>query len=286
MVNREITIRYELITPQRARELLKEVPDYQRTIRRKVVARYAEDMATGHWNQNPDFIDNPIVIATTGAVLNGQHRLRAIELANIPVYMPVQYGVNAENYSFYDNNLKRTAGDQLNVKNANVVAAIATMIIAAERGNRGIGGILSGEKTSSARVSRAEVIEYAEEHEELLQRCATNGERLRRGVGGSGATVGGFASYLVIAFGDDDRLDDYCVAMSQKESTDPLILAIRQQVMRGVIEKKMGREKRLGIFLGGYEYWTAGAVVSSIRMPERFVNKYMKKIVNFRNEGE
>lgn len=286
MVRREITIRYELITPQKAQELLDKVPDYQRAIRKKVVARYAEDMANGHWNQNTDFIDNPIVVSREGVVLNGQHRLRAIVLANIPVFMPVQYGANAANYSFYDNGLKRTAGDQLNVKNANVVAAIATMIIAAERGNRGIGGILSGEKTSSARVSRAEVIEYAQEHEDFLQRCAANGERIRRGVGGSGATVGGFASYLIINFGDDDKLDDFCVAMSQKESTDPLILAIRQQVMRGLLEKKMGREKRLGIFLGGYEYWTAGAVVSSIRMPERFVNKYMKHIVDLRNEGK
>jgi hypothetical protein len=74
--------------------------------------------------------------------------------------------------------------------------------------------------------------------------------------------------------------------MSRKESTDPMILAIRQQFMRGIMEKKIDKEKRLGILLGGYEYWQAGTVVSSIRMPERFVNKYMKQIVNSRNEGK
>ena len=286
MVSREITIKYQLITPQRARELLELVPDYQRHVRKSVVAKYAEDMATGRWNPNMDFVDNPIVVSEEGFVLNGQHRLRAIVLADIPIYMPMQYGVKAYNYMYYDNSLKRSAGDQLHVKNANVVAAIATMIIAAENGNRNMNGILSGKKTSVARVSRAEVIEYAEKHAVFLQRCATNGERIRKGIGRLGATVGGFASYLISVYGDDDKLDAFCVEMSRKESTDPMILAIRQQFMRGIMEKKIDKEKRLGILLGGYEYWQAGTVVSSIRMPERFVNKYMKQIVNSRNEGK
>lgn len=97
---------YEVITPERAKQLL-ERNDINRRLRPVSVEAYARDIENGRWGKNQD----PIAISKSGRLLNGQHRLSAIIKANKAVEMLVSYDVDDK--CIFDTAIQRTAGDEI-----------------------------------------------------------------------------------------------------------------------------------------------------------------------------
>lgn len=124
------------IGPDKATEFLKRNKT-NRPLRAKVVEQYALDMKKGHWLPN----HQGIAFDTSGNLIDGQHRLEAIKLANVTVKILVTTGlpVSAENgltiftMDTVDRGKLRTVGDQLvlrhNVKGGNLVAAIIQTLV-------------------------------------------------------------------------------------------------------------------------------------------------------------
>ena len=73
--------RVETITPDLAKEYLKSNIENNRRINRNRVLVYAKDMASGAWQLNGEGIR----FNENGELIDGQHRLRAIIMANRPV---------------------------------------------------------------------------------------------------------------------------------------------------------------------------------------------------------
>jgi hypothetical protein len=94
------------ISPAAAKELLA-TNDGNRRLRPNVVAPYAEVIRAGDWLITPE----PIVIASSGRLLNGQHRLNAIIEAGITVYMFVVRGVAEEAFPAIDRGVSRSFAD-------------------------------------------------------------------------------------------------------------------------------------------------------------------------------
>lgn len=100
-------MRYQemLITPSIARNFL----DKNNTNRRyepKRALSYANDMLNGKWELNGEDIE----ISESGELKNGQHRLNAIIIANIPIMMGVKFDVPDE-VSVYDRGRGRSTAD-------------------------------------------------------------------------------------------------------------------------------------------------------------------------------
>jgi len=96
----------ETIFPTTALALLR-TNDGNRKLRKNVVARYAATMTQGNWLLTPE----PIVIADTGRLLNGQHRLSAIVQANIGVKMFVVRNVSEKAFPAIDRGVSRNFSD-------------------------------------------------------------------------------------------------------------------------------------------------------------------------------
>lgn len=96
----------EVITPEKAGEMLKHNTKNYRIINRRLVLEYAKAMREGAWEENGE----PIVFDEDGVLKNGQHRLLAVIASGVSVRMLVVRGVD-RNILVYDEGRKRTPTD-------------------------------------------------------------------------------------------------------------------------------------------------------------------------------
>lgn len=111
-----------MVTPEMALRLLANNPE-NRSLSLPVVENYAAAMRRGEWRLN----GINIIIAATGEVNDGQHRLQAVVSADEPVLLSLQFGIERDTRSTVDVGKKRTLGDHFamaKVPNAMSVAAM------------------------------------------------------------------------------------------------------------------------------------------------------------------
>lgn len=120
------------VTPAMAQEWLsKQIRN--RKWRRDVVNRYKTEMLAGRWKEN----GQPIVFEGNNYLVDGQHRLRAIIEANIPVKLLVVYGVKTDAAMTIDTGLSRTLGDVFmmrGVRNAKLLSRTSKLLLVWETG--------------------------------------------------------------------------------------------------------------------------------------------------------
>lgn len=111
----------ETITPDIAREYLT-YNKVNRCLSKGQVAYYARMMSEGRWLLNGE----SIVFDEKGNLADGQHRLNAIILANIPVQSVVVRNVDTEAFTTFDQGKARSASDSFRIKgiaNGNNISA-------------------------------------------------------------------------------------------------------------------------------------------------------------------
>jgi len=111
------------VTPQLARAWLGSNTG-NRPARASGVKRYAEMMQRGAWHLSPD----AIAFDRDGRLLNGQHRLQAVIMADTPQSFIVVRDLDNEGFMFYDGGFRRGLSDHLATlghKNTNLLASIA-----------------------------------------------------------------------------------------------------------------------------------------------------------------
>lgn len=99
-----------VVTPEMAKEFLK-VNTCNRTIKKSIVRMYARDMKDGLWKLGGQGIS----ISRSGRLLDGQHRLNAVIVADVPVTMLVCTDVEDDNVNF-DNGKSRSITDQYRLR--------------------------------------------------------------------------------------------------------------------------------------------------------------------------
>lgn len=128
----KITTEIVKITPEMATEWLGDNLN-NRPQRDRRVQMYVRDMQNGAWRLNGDAIR----FSETGRLLDGQHRLKAIELSGVTIESVVIRGLPDEAQATMDRGAARGMADQLHLsgeKNATVLAALARRIVLWEAG--------------------------------------------------------------------------------------------------------------------------------------------------------
>lgn len=116
------TVELVLVTPEIATKWLGQ-NTHNRSLRERRTFDYARDMAAGKWMQNGETIK----FAKDGTLLDGQHRLKAITIAGVPVLMLVVTGLDFSTQETMDAGSKRTTADALGLRgevNSTVLASI------------------------------------------------------------------------------------------------------------------------------------------------------------------
>lgn len=126
------------VTPDMAREWLG-YNTHNRKLRERVVNAYAADMRNGDWHWNGEGIK----FATDGVLLDGQHRLAAVIVAEATVPMLVIRGLPNETQETMDGGAKRKFSDVLQLRGEpqyTRLAAIVRLVYLWESGIRRTAG--------------------------------------------------------------------------------------------------------------------------------------------------
>ena len=132
-----------------------------RPLNTKIVKRYARAIENDAWLPTGEAIK----FAETGQLLDGQHRLGAIVLADKPVEMLVVRGLPLEAQTVMDTGRQRAASDVLAMhgyRNGKTLAAAAKILWVIERD----GSLPSAQQ--QLEVTNDEVLDYVENHPELV----------------------------------------------------------------------------------------------------------------------
>lgn len=97
---------------------------HNRRVRDRVVNSYAADMKAGNWQWNGESIK----FSATGALLDGQHRLAAVVLADVAVPMLVVRGLPAATQDTVDGGTKRKFSDVLQLRGETNYTTLASLI--------------------------------------------------------------------------------------------------------------------------------------------------------------
>lgn len=155
-------VRFELITPERAQEILENNIDNNRSVTRNRVSRYEEDIRNGLWMAT----HQGIAIDVKGRLLDGQHRLHAVMQSGVPITAMVCTGLPEEVFPMMDAGMARTAASFLEGSYATQRAALARALITLE--DRG--GYLSANSGGDRRgaVPSHRILNYLENHPEVM----------------------------------------------------------------------------------------------------------------------
>lgn len=115
------------VTPEAADDWLKNRNHPKnRALSERVATKYARTMKEGRWLPT----HQGLAFDEDGFLIDGQHRLRAIVLAGVPVEMFVIPGCDFETFAVLDSGHKRGAGQLLHVSHSHQVAASARVLAA------------------------------------------------------------------------------------------------------------------------------------------------------------
>jgi hypothetical protein len=184
------------ITPELAKKILDE-PSYQpavvnirnRNINYRVVNRYVATMKAGQWQVNGE----PIVFAACGARLNGEHRLRAIMEAGVPITTAVVTGINPAAFTTIDAGHSRSGANVLTISghsDAKTLHAVAAAVMHYDR------GMLSLTKRTSAFASNDELLSYVGNSMPLIIEACDAGRAINKSINGIGPAIAGSCYFL------------------------------------------------------------------------------------------
>jgi hypothetical protein len=162
-------VRYMEIGPELATIML-DANTNNRAESRGTTDMYASDMKRNDW----PFVGSTLVFADNGLLLDGQHRLFAIEKSGATIGTLVVGRLPASAQRYIDAGRRRTAGDQLKIDgltNGAKLSSIARLLLSWEYWREHHRGTL---------ISTARVVEHVHEHAGLLQDGVAAGLKVRK----------------------------------------------------------------------------------------------------------
>jgi hypothetical protein len=190
----------KLITPEIAKAML-ELSNLagmkNRAISKKNILFLAQQMTAGRFAYNGE----PIIIASNGAVLDGQHRLHAVVFSGITITTEVVEGVDPAAFATIDTGRARTGGDALSiagVPNQTCVASIALKWIAYSSGRYHY-------NNSEPKTSNTQLVEFVMENLDDLSWAARFADRVRKSTRLASQSVAGSAVYFAARASDRQR---------------------------------------------------------------------------------
>lgn len=121
-----ITYEQTDLTPELAAELLAKTPEHQRKITKAHVTRLARAMAAGEYLLNPQ----PLIIDSTGALMDGQHRCAAAVQSGATIPVVIARGADPTVFSLVDTGKNRVVSQFVDGPYAVTIAGAARAVLA------------------------------------------------------------------------------------------------------------------------------------------------------------
>lgn len=227
------------LTPDLAKGYLSSIHPKQRKLNSAYAATLARDIESGRWNNDYSIIDVPLAFSVTGQMLNGQHRCKAVVTANRPIQVSAVFGVEDNIFDYMDNAKGRTSAQFVDAKNATLITSLARVANSIEQGqplNSAVSRPTVGYvKKQNIVAGRIELLNYISEHEDILEFCATQGDRIYRAFNRRG---GGKAAYAIavwiLLYTRESNEAAISMLVDDIVSVPPMLKAVAQGKDKGI----------------------------------------------------
>lgn len=267
-----ITVETIEVTPDLAKEML-DANEVNRNVSQDRVNRYKRAMLNGDWA----FIGDPIRQSTTGRVLDGQHRLIAIEESGVTVTLVVIRGIPEQHQKYMDSGRARKAADSVHmmgIANSTIVAAAARLLMVTTNepaeGETWDGIVRVGQYAAKvAGFSNYEVADYVEAHTNLAA-SAEIGTRASRGTAAQ-PTALTLVHYLARRL-DPYKADEYMTRLASGiglEYGSP-VFAVRETINRrnrGDSTARSDGAANLALLILAWNHWREDHRLTKIQLP-------------------
>lgn len=268
----DITVETLEVTPDLAKQML-DANEVNRNPSDDRVERYARAMRNGDWR----FIGDPIRQSTDGRVLDGQHRLKAIEKSGITVTLVVVRGIPVEHQKYMDAGRARKAADSVHmmgIKNSTTVAAAARLLMVVTNnpapGEDWDGIVRVGQYAAKVQgFSNYEVADYVEAHKNLAT-SAEIGVQASRGVSAQ-PTALALVHYLARRL-DPYKADAYMthLATGVDIGYGSPVFAVRETINRrnrGDNSARSDGAVNLALLVLAWNHWRRDTKLTKIQLP-------------------
>jgi hypothetical protein len=274
-----VEVSFVKITSEIATEYLTHNTEGQRNLSPITVQKYVSDMLELAW----PFTGAPILFDDKGQLIDGQHRLRAIEESDEPQVTLVIRGLDADTIAAIDNGRRRTFSDLLRMRDKAVepitVAATITRVAHWRRGNyvRSVPRIPNAQWTNwypTAAQLDAIKDEVEAELEITFQQAALEGKRIGRSRPGITASIYAMAWVLLSEVDKDLREQfffEFTIEPKSPSATYPVnvlsnTLARRQQG-RKAGEIGLTDVQQMHYLFTAFNAWVQGKDISILKTP-------------------
>jgi hypothetical protein len=244
------------ITPAQAKQWLSLVPDFQRRVDERQVAKIARAIAADEWRQN----GATLVFNKRGELIDGQHRAHAIIKANRAVWSLVATEVDSTEQTFQtiDDSKARTVGDFLQCKNVCHVAAVARLYWSVSNGFW---------PSEQFRAPIADVLKLAAPHLEVMAQSKNVTDQAMK-VTGFGAFLGFiWFYYRDILHLNASRVDSFFERLGSGlnlASGDP-VAALRNRCLGQTQNSRIVRKSMFGLITKALNAHMRGSPLSRLR---------------------
>jgi len=258
----------EVIDPQTAQKYL-EQNTANRPLRARHVHALAADMAEGRWKFTPD----PIAFRHDGVLMNGQHRLSAVLVANknsphpIAVPMAVSRGLQEESWAYLDRGIKRNTADEFSrngIKNAPQVSSSTRLLWRYE----------NNLWSNDARVSDEELFEYLNEKHPTLPQALSYGKRLAEETAMT-PTSGTVCLYLSrkadlsgVGLDHEEWENQVIHGLGFSSQNAPALRLRRQLANRRTNNIKTNPKTYMALYAKAFRAWARGKEVRMFKSPQ------------------
>jgi hypothetical protein len=258
--------RVQTVTPKKATEYLQR-NTANRPLSTRTVREFAQAMRRGDWRVT----HQGIAFDTTGALVDGQHRLAAVIEADIPVEITVFTDVPIGAFDVLDTGKRRNAADVLAIegeKSAIMLAAMVRTVWLYE--NRPELAWSGGD----AAVTNHQIVDTLEQHPKLRD-FITPGEQIATATGMIKSAAGA-ASYLVTQTSNRDLSPwfDGIVEGTGLAKGDPRLLFRRvmfahTRKQAGQVLRRRETREHVTLYLKAFNAWTTDAALTQLKYTPR-----------------
>lgn len=255
---KDLQIQKMLITPSIAREMLERNKSNRRISEPKIM-QYVNDMANGKWKEGTGEM---IKIATTGRILDGQHRLLAIIKANVSLYFYIVNNLEESVFDVLDTGKSRNSSDCFTIagiKNSNQIPAIIAFFNLLEEGRK------KGIQINS-RATNAMLLEQYYDDENYWQ--AVNRKTLMWYQAFakilSPSYIGGFYAHLSKL--NSDKAEQFMVQLCTGVGSNATINLLRNKLMQDKMSpRKMTANLKMALIIKTWNHFISGKNVKLIK---------------------
>ncbi|MBO8197376.1 hypothetical protein JW613_03465 [Streptomyces smyrnaeus] len=259
------TPRLMLVTPELAKDLLGR-NQANRPTDRALVAQLSAEIKAGNFQLTHQGIAlNGSV--EDGQLLDGQHRLKAIVMAGIPVKMLVFENIPADTFSVLDTGKRRSGGDVLSLKNERDPTLLASTVRHIHLMKTSPSGSWVG---SSSRITNMRLLELFDAQQEEFRIAARVGRQLCQNLGMI-PTAGAVGYFLTTEAAPDTPTGEWLGGLASGANlgpTDPRLALIKvmNQLRGGASRRRTDTRSQIGLYIKAWNAWVAKRPVKALRL--------------------